>query len=81
MSFERLTHKLYDDMTHDTDKVQNFQKIDKLTLFRNCSRNLLMNAWLDSVSMAYQQPIKFLADMLNYMHLIIFLNFEHLSTG
>ena len=43
-SSERLTHKLYDDMKHDSDKFQNLQKIDNLTKFRNGLRSLLINA-------------------------------------
>ena len=39
-SFERLTHKLYDDMKHNTDKFQNLQKVDNLTKFRNGLRSL-----------------------------------------
>ena len=35
MSFERLTHMLYDDITHDTDKVQNLQKSTVEHNFRN----------------------------------------------
>ena len=34
-SSERLTHKLYEDMKHDSDKFQNLHKIDNLTKFRN----------------------------------------------
>ena len=43
-SSERLTHKLYDDMKHDSDKFQNLQQIDNLTKFRNGFEVLLINA-------------------------------------
>ena len=34
-SSESLTHKLYDDMKHDSDKFQNLTKIDNLKKIRN----------------------------------------------
>ena len=44
MFFERLTRKLYDYMTHDTDKFQNLTKIVNAAKILNSLRSLLVNA-------------------------------------